>query len=290
MINDIQLDPSCAFVDIPLQGESIRFRQWGSVQGARAVLLLVHGLGAHGAWFEGAARELMKRGYLVLAYDQRGFGDRAALPLNSYNEWIGDLVSIVKHFRQSFNQLPLFLLGNSMGALVVMGASKSLDVDGIVICSPGFDGHPQAFSTSYKLNAIFSALFAPKRIVNLPYNLDRVTRVEAVRSFISNDPLKKMAVPGSMLLQLLKLSKSVLASLKQVHVPVLMITAGQEKVVDNVVNLKVFQRLSAPSKKHIEITEGWHDLMFDPLVDEVADEILNWQASMAKNQSIALPK
>ncbi|MBX9723776.1 MAG: lysophospholipase [Candidatus Obscuribacterales bacterium] len=290
MINDIQLDPSCAFLDIPLQGESVRFRQWGALQGSRAVILLVHGLGAHGAWFEGAARELMKRGYLVLAYDQRGFGDRASLPVNSYNEWIGDLAAIVKHFRQAFNQLPLYLLGNSMGALVVMGASKGLDVDGIVICSPGFDGHPQAFSTAYKINAIFSALFAPNRIVNLPYNLDRVTRVEAVRRFIINDQFKKMAVPGSMLLQLLKLSRSVLASLKQVHVPVLMITAGQEKVVDNVVNLKVFERLAAPSKKHIEMTEAWHDLMFDPLVDEVADEISTWQSSLAKNHSMAVPK
>jgi alpha-beta hydrolase superfamily lysophospholipase len=167
-----------------------------------------------------------------------------------------------------------------MGALVVMAASSQVETDGIIICSPGFDGHPQAFSLGYKVKSLLSALFTPQREVNLPYQLDLVTRSLAVRAWLTNLTAKRMSVPGSMLFELLKLSQNVIANLTSVKAPVLMITAGQERVVNNQVSQKLFDKLQAPSKKHICMQDAWHDLMFDPQIDEVAEEIANWQGNL----------
>ena len=244
--------------------------------------LLVHGLGAHSAWFEAAARELVKQGFFVIAYDQCGFGSRRNVPFKSYKQWINDLSTVVAFTRATYEGLPLLLMGNSMGALVVMAASRQVDVDGLVIFSPGFDGHPDAFSLGYKLKSILSAVVLPQREIELPYGFEIVSRAESVRTWLESDPQKRAAVPGSMLVQLLLLSQNVLANLKQVNAPLLMITAGKERVVNNEVNLRLFNRLVAPQKKHICMQESWHDLMFDPVVDEVAAEIAGWQTALAQ--------
>lgn len=283
MINELQLNSSCTFVEVALQGEIFKLRSWGAGAAPRGIALLVHGLGAHSAWFEAAAREFAARGFSVLAYDQRGFGERSAAAFSSYRQWIDDLAALVKQIRQDHSGVPLYLMGNSMGALVVMAASRQLDVDGIVIFSPGFDGHPEAFSFSYKFKTIMSALLTPQKDVKLPYRPDFVTRDLGVREWLSADPLKRLAVPGVMLLELLKLSQNVIANLKSVHVPVLMMTAGQERVVNNQVNEKLFARLSAPSKKHVCMKDAWHDLMFDPQVDEVAAELAAWHDSLVQS-------
>jgi alpha-beta hydrolase superfamily lysophospholipase len=278
MINDIDLTPTCTFLKVPGKAGDLQVRAWGDEKTATATVLLVHGLGAHSAWFEAMARQLASHGFRVFAYDQKGFGSRGNEPLISYKEWIDDLTAVVAELKQIClaGDRPFFLMGNSMGALVVMAAAQQIQVDGIVIYSPGFEGFPGTFTLSYKLKAIFSALCAPLKEVRLPYSMDLVTRDLSVRKYLANDEIKKMAVPGRMLTELLKLSNTVVASLKTVNVPVLMFTAGVEKIVNNAVNVRLFAKLQAPSKDHIHMNEAWHDLMFDPQVDEVASRSASW--------------
>lgn len=283
MINDIDLTPTCTLENISVPAGVLQVRAWGGEQEAKATLLLVHGLGAHSAWFEAMGRLLAGYGFRVYAYDQKGFGSRAKEELHSYKEWIDDLKDVVSQLKKTNvpsrdgASRPLFLMGNSMGALVVMAAAQRMQgVDGIVIFSPGFEGFPGTFTIPYKIKAVLSALLAPSKEVRLPYEMDLVTRDLSVRKYLRDDEIKKMAVPGRMLTELLKLSNTVVASLKAVNVPVLMFTAGVEKIVNNVVNLRLFEKLEAPSKEHIHMAEAWHDLMFDPLVDEVADRSASW--------------
>lgn len=284
MINPIELDPTCSFIEVPVRGENYKVRSWGQPEGASAIALLVHGLGAHSGWFEAAAKELAARGFFVLAYDQRGHGSRADIALSGYKEWIDDLAALLRELKSQYSGTPFYLMGNSMGGLVVMASSRFVEPDGIVIFSPGFDGHPKTFSLGYKFQSVLSALTNPQKVVILPYGFEIVTRDLEVRKWLDADPAKKKGLPGYMLFELLKLSQNVIANLKSVNVPVLMLTAGQEKVVNNEVNEKLFKRLSAPSKKHVHMEEAWHDLMFDPLVDEVADQIKIWQKELESSR------
>lgn len=280
MIKDIDLTPSCSFLDLAGRDATWRLRVWGDPERAQASVLLVHGLGAQSAWFEAMARQLVLQGLLVYAYDQRGFGTRGGEAVLSYTDWIDDLAFLVKKLRESQSEQgrPFVLLGNSMGALVAMAALQGLSVDGIVICSPGFEGNNEIFTIPYRIKSIISAIFAPDKDIKLPYRVDLVTRDLSVRAWLDNDHEKKMAVPGRMLFELLKLSK--LSNLKTVNVPVLMFTAGVERIVDNQVNKRIFAKLQAPAKQHIHMAEAWHDLMFDPQVDEVAEQTVSWIRSL----------
>ena len=52
------------------------------------------------------------------------------------------------------------------------------------------------------------------------------------------------------------------------------VTAGNEKIVNNIVNREVYDRLNAPNKKLVHYPEAWHDLMFDEAIDKMADDLL----------------
>jgi alpha-beta hydrolase superfamily lysophospholipase len=125
----------------------------------RAVVLLVHGLGEHAMRYEHLANQLMEWGFAVRGYDQRGHGEsggaRGVLPtdttlLDDLAEVVDDTrLRCIRLLRESAprrtaaepEQIPLVLLGHSLGGLVV-GRFVSLGirpVEGLVMSSPALD-------------------------------------------------------------------------------------------------------------------------------------------------------
>lgn len=123
----------------------------------RAVVLLVHGLGEHANRYGHVARQLMDWGFAVRAYDQRGHGESGGARgvLHAESALLDDLAEVVDDTRlrcmrlpdlvntaESLpQQLPLILMGHSLGGLVV-GRFVSLalrPVEGLVMCSPALD-------------------------------------------------------------------------------------------------------------------------------------------------------
>jgi len=181
---------------------------------------------------------------------------------------------------------PIFLIGNSMGALAAASVAPALKPSGLVLLSPGFDGYPDTFTLSFRVKAILKALLSPTSEVRLPYESDSITRSDSARSWIDNDPERRYAVPAGMLLELLKLTESLGKQYEQITCPVLMLTAGHERIVNNPVSQGAYKRFASRSKQHRHFSEAWHDLMFDPELDEVTDEVVQWM-SVCQPEKIA---
>lgn len=265
----------------------IAARSWGTASECRAACLLVHGLGAHSGWFEALARRLKVKRLYVVAYDQVGFGRRRNQQFFSGKQWLEDVERAYSHLRKQVGDKPIYILGNSMGALIALKVAQTLKPDGIVLFSPGFDGHPQTFNLAYRLRAIWTALVSPETEVALPYTVDMVTREIGVRKWLEADADRRFNLPARMLLELLKLSREVQTRVRSAPCPVLMFTAGVEKIVNNKINQEVFERLSCPAKEKVAFAEAWHDLMFDPVVDQVAEKVCDWIVETAPEKLIA---
>jgi acylglycerol lipase len=111
-----------------------------------AILAAVHGMNDYANAFSLAAPAWAARGVTTYAYDQRGFGrspDRG--------EWPGapalkeDLRGFIAALGRAHPGKPVFVIGHSMGAAVVMAAHRDapLDVDGIILAAPGVWGGAQ---------------------------------------------------------------------------------------------------------------------------------------------------
>ncbi|MBC7548389.1 MAG: lysophospholipase, partial [Polaromonas sp.] len=129
----------------------------------RAIVLIVHGLGEHAGRYHHVAHQLMRWGFMVRAYDQRGHGEsggaRGALP--SETTLLDDLAEVVDFSRHRCLRLittarasqpgvgglrraalpPLILLGHSLGGLVAsrLVALGMRQVEGLVLSSPALE-------------------------------------------------------------------------------------------------------------------------------------------------------
>ncbi|MDZ4832966.1 MAG: alpha/beta fold hydrolase [Candidatus Melainabacteria bacterium] len=259
---------------------NIHVRTWGRIEESSAVALLVHGLGAHSGWFEAFARRLNDKGIFVMSYDQIGFGARRNEKFHSKDQWLADLVASFNHLKERADGKPIYLIGNSMGAVVAYSRAAQLKPDAMVLFSPGFDGHPKTFSLPYKLRALVTGLLAPDSELTLPYTVDDITPTQSVRDFLTADPDRRFTIAARMGIELLKLTESIKKQSKAIPCPVFMATAGLEKIVDNTASQRVFDGIQAPSKTQITLKDSWHDLMFEPELDKLVTTVTDWLRSV----------
>ncbi|MBA3859313.1 MAG: hypothetical protein C0507_20610 [Cyanobacteria bacterium PR.3.49] len=281
MTTDINLTPTASIIEIARgDGSSstgpITGRTWGTASECRAAALLIHGLGAHSGWFEALGRRLKVRRLFAVAPDHVGFGKRRKESFQSFHQWLDDTATAYNYVREKVGDKPIYLMGNSMGALVALKIANRIKPNGLVLFSPGFDGHPQTFDMFFRVQSVWNALFSPETEIALPYSPDQVTREANVRKWIDADAERRFKLPAKMLFELLMLSQDVQNRVRSAPCPVLMLTAGHEKIVNNKVNDAVFDRITAPSKQKHVYKDAWHDLMFDPVIDDLADRVSNW--------------
>ncbi|MCC6980517.1 MAG: alpha/beta fold hydrolase [Candidatus Melainabacteria bacterium] len=281
MTTDINLTPTASLIEIA-RGDGtnssapITGRTWGTASECRAAALLIHGLGAHSGWFEALGRRLKVRRMFAVAPDHVGFGKRRKESFQSFHQWLDDTATAYNYVREKVGDKPIYLMGNSMGALVALKIANRIKPNGLVLFSPGFDGHPQTFDILFRVQSVWNALTSPETELALPYSPDQVTRDANVRKWIEADAERRFKLPAKMLFELLMLSQDVQNRVKSAPCPVLMLTAGHEKIVNNKVNDAVFDRLTAPLKQKHVYKDAWHDLMFDPVIDELADRVSTW--------------
>jgi alpha-beta hydrolase superfamily lysophospholipase len=115
----------------PVDGLTITTWSWDDVPARpRGVVQLVHGLAEHGTRYGRLAAALNAAGFLVTATDNRGHGASisAEVPLGSFGAagvtgFLGDIVAAGEKLAGEHPDLPLFLLGHSLGS---MGAQSVL--------------------------------------------------------------------------------------------------------------------------------------------------------------------
>ncbi|MCA0312722.1 MAG: alpha/beta fold hydrolase [Candidatus Melainabacteria bacterium] len=113
----------------------------------RGIVVAVHGLVMHGRVYDTMARELASQGMLVFAPDLRGYGRWTAAGNDenskveakvAYERSFEDLKELVTVLRSQYPDLPIYMVGESMGAGMSIRIAAALPdkVDGLVLSSP----------------------------------------------------------------------------------------------------------------------------------------------------------
>jgi acylglycerol lipase len=125
--------------ELPIRGasEEMLLRRGWVPERARASVLVVHGFAEHSGRYEHVGQWLAQRGFAVHAYDQRGHGRSAGrrCHVTRFDEYLDDLAVVLNQVRGDAPLDPLFLVGHSMGGLVVamFARERSPQVSGVVL-------------------------------------------------------------------------------------------------------------------------------------------------------------
>ena len=217
-----------------LQGLALCDWQLPAGQGARATVLIVHGLGEHMARYAALAQALNGWGYSVRAYDQDGHGasqgPRGGLP--TATRLLDDLALVVDHTRATVAAgQALLLLGHSMGGLVAARfvALQRRPVDALVLSSPALD--PGLNPVQKLLVAVLPSLFPNLRVGN---GLDArlISHDPAVVTAYQTDPLVHDRIAARLARFIAEDSAAVRAAAPGWALPTLLLYAGADKLVN----------------------------------------------------------
>lgn len=129
---------------VMVDGARLPIKRWGDAKQPSAVILALHGFNDYSNAFAEPGAAWAKDSIVTYAYDQRGFG-RAP----HRGRWAGvdtltaDLHAVAQLLKQRHPDVPLIVLGESMGGAVAMTASADypdLPADRVVLSAPAVWG------------------------------------------------------------------------------------------------------------------------------------------------------
>ncbi len=273
------LDAKEAIMD---DGFRLPLRAWLPDAAPRALLLAVHGLNDYGRAFDGLGRRLAAAGIAVYAYDQRGFGaSRDWGYWHGTDRLVGDLDEMKALLRRRYPDLPLYVLGESMGGAVALAGlgDGAVAPDGIVLVAPAvWSRDAMPFYQRWAL-AFMAHTFPAERLTGRGLKLQPTDNLEMLRAW-ARDPLVIKATRVDVLYGVANLMDRATAAAPRLHGPVLLLYGGHDEIVPKTAMCRFLAALPAGDPA-LNLTlslypEGYHMLTRDLDAARVQDDIAGW--------------
>ena len=168
----------------------------------KAIIQIAHGMSEHKERYEEIMSFLCDNGFLCVANDQRGHGksikDEKDLgyfydPTGEYI--VEDFHQITNYIKDKYPNLPVYLLGHSMGSLIIRKYIKKYDkdVEKLIVCGSPSENNYTGFGIFLtKLIMIFKGDRYRSKLLNKISigNFDKYFKGEPKDSWINSDPVK----------------------------------------------------------------------------------------------------
>ena len=258
-------------------GEKLVTSEWIPAE-PKAAVLAFHGYGDYGELtFRRAAEFWAQQGIATIAVDQRGFGRNA-----SFGFWPGaeglvaDAITLTKQVRTRFPDLPLTIIGHSMGGGVVTAAApEGLQADRLVLAVPAIWGG-SLLNPIFRISAWLAASTLPERRFSGRgvVRIQASDNIEALRELGRDD--RYLAPPSARELHgLVRLTDLAEAAAPKVKHPSLMLLGSKDQIVVNSAATATFERF-AGERHVVEYPEGWHLVFRDLQAERVWRDVAVW--------------
>ncbi len=244
----------------------------------RVVVVNLHGLGDHSGLYPTLAEYLPGRGIATYAYDMRGNGrspgQRAYL--RSWDEYRDDLGAFLTQVRAWEPSLPIFVLGHSLGGLVVLDYAlhHPEGLAGVIAAAPplGKVGVPPLLMA---LGRVMSRIW-PRFSLEVGMDLSGLARDPKVVEAVLADPLFHRRGTA-------RLSTEVTAAITRVHgaaaalaVPLLILHGAEDRMVPPDGSREFFGKVRFPDRELRVLPGAYHGLFADIGYQEVLENVERW--------------
>lgn len=264
---------------VSFDGARLGLSKW-ETENPAAVIVAVHGMNDYAAAFTYAGPYWAEHGVSVFAYDQRGFGRSP-----EFGRWAGsatmkeDLRSVIKAVRDHEPGVPLYVVGHSMGAAVILAAMTDapLDADGIVLAAPGVWGGA-SMSIFYRTTLNLAAGLAPgKTLTGERAGRQASDNIEFL-SAMYNDPLVIKDTRLDAILGAERIMGEAYDASNDVTGDFLFLYGEKDEIVPIKAIRKTARRLCG-AVDTISYADSWHMIFADLGRIRPLDDVLAWIAA-----------
>lgn len=268
---------SQAKFDAP-DGTRLLRRAWLPREARRAVVL-VHGLAEHSGRYDHVGAWLSARDCAVHAYDHRGHGqsEGARGHLAAFRQLLDDLEAFLQLVRREHPDVPLVLVGHSMGGLVTTAllAERKPDVACAVLSGPALE-LPEHVSAGRRRAARWLRRVVPRLRMAAGLDPEHLSRdPEVVRGYVE-DPLVFRRVTVSLASELLDAVPRTAGGAFQVQVPMLLLHGEADRLCPPRGSRAFHGQLRGPGHRLRIYPQLKHEIFNEPEHEQVLEDLLAW--------------
>jgi acylglycerol lipase len=245
----------------------------------KANILLQHGLGEYTTRYVHQYSELIPK-LNELGFNVYGFD----LPGHGYTTGVRGLVDLNQAVEMHLKaraaiptDLPLFLIGHSLGGLVTIGSIKKQQegLAGAVVSSSAMQKPSSVFERTL---AAMMVKLKPAGPMPLPRpGTEALTRDLDLKKIIDADPLMDTGKAKNLVAKTtLDVSDQVWKWAANWTLPVLFIHGDKDTSTDHRNSQALIKAISARDKNLLVYPGGYHELLNDTIKDEVLPAVLGW--------------
>ena len=255
------------------------FRSWCSNDTAKAVVLISHGLGEHSGRYDHVAQAFTANHLHVYALDHIGHGQspgRRAFAA-SFSDLTAGVSELRAHIVSEHPDLPVVLIGHSMGGLIAARAvlDAQTDYHSLILTGPllGVPTPPPAWQ-AWLLRAL-SALFPTAKALEIDANA--VSRDQAVVDAYLADPLVHHDnIPARTVVSLFDEASAVLGRASQISLPTLLLHGEEDQLTSVMASRQFIEDLSAADKHITVYPDMYHELFNEPEKYDIIRTCREW--------------
>jgi alpha-beta hydrolase superfamily lysophospholipase len=242
-------------------------------------MLVVHGYAEHSGRYEGLAAWFAARGVAVHAYDQRGHGRSGGARGHAarFQEFLDDLALLLEFVRTEHPDLPLTLVGHSMGGLVVASflTERKPTISSAVLSGPALalgDGVSRLrIAAARALRGI-----APRLVLRSGLDPGGLSRDPSVVRAYLEDPLVFRTMTTSFAAEMLAAIPRVAARAAEVAVPLLGLHGEEDPLCPLRGSRAFFASVRSPGST-LRVYPGLrHEIFYEPEREKVYEDLWSW--------------
>ncbi len=264
-------------------GMKLFTRHWLPEGETKAHLAVVHGYGEHSGRYAPFAAWMTARGYAVHACDLRGHGKSPGRRghVDRWTDFFGDTEALVAAIRaRAGEDAPLFLVGHSMGGLIVLGYAldhPQAGLRGVVASGPALAKGKGVPPILYALAKGLAAI-APRLQLDSRLDVEALSRDPQVVRAYQEDPLVHSLGTARLAAEMDREMKRLLAQAERwpPDLPLIILHGSADRLAPPEASAAFFERVAARDKTRREYPGFYHEVFNEIGREEVLQEVADW--------------
>jgi acylglycerol lipase len=246
---------------------------------ARAGVIVAHGYGEHSGRYRHLVERIVPLAFAVYALDHRGHG-RSEGPrghVDRFAEYVADLHALRVRVEEEHRGKPLLLLGHSMGGLIAAHylLAHASGLAGAVLSSPALGLAKEPPRLLRWVGRVLSWI-APRTSFQSDVDPMVLSRDPSVGLAYAGDPLVHRRVTARLFTELKSAMRDALERAGEIRVPILVLQAGDDRLVDAAVAERFATAVGSESKAFRLYPGLFHEIFNEIEKDRVFADLDRW--------------
>lgn len=253
------------------------YQSWHPQATTKAIVILVHGLGVHSNIFDNVVEFLVAHNYGVYGLDLRGHGRSPGQRgyINNWSEFREDLQAFHKLVGEKEPNLPVFLLGQSLGGTISLDYTLRFgdQLQGLILFSPAL-----AVGISPLKIAIGKILsqVKPRFSLDTGIRLTTSSRNSELIKTLAKDPLRHTKGTARLSTEFLQTAAWIKTHTEMLQVPLLILHGGADQIASPESSRLLFEQIIFADKERKLYPNSYHVLQNDLNYQEILADLGDW--------------